>query len=62
MSDRKDLESNEARHPEANMKVGFTAPKIRTRPLEISSKDNNFWNHFGEDKQPGNLPESASNG
>jgi hypothetical protein len=62
MSDRKDLESNEARHPEANMKVGLTAPKIKTTPLVIDSKNNNFWDHFGEDKQPGNAPESKSNG
>jgi hypothetical protein len=56
------LESNEARHPEADMKVGLVTPKVRTRPLDISSKNNEFWAHFGEDKQPGEQPETASNG
>jgi hypothetical protein len=39
MSDRKDLESNEARHPEANMKVGLVMPKIKTRPVPSMSDD-----------------------
>ena len=39
MSDRKDLDSNEARHPEANMKVGLVMPKIKTRPMPSMSDD-----------------------
>jgi hypothetical protein len=34
-----DVESNEARHPEASMKIGLTAPKIQTRPMPSMSDD-----------------------
>lgn len=39
MSNRQDLESTEARHPEANMKVGLIAPKITVRPMPSMSDD-----------------------
>ena len=56
-----DLESQEARHPDAGMKVGLTMPKVKCTPLTIDSKNNDFWAHFGEDKQPGMKSETASN-
>lgn len=59
MSDRNDLEG--MREPK-DLKVGVTTPKIQTRPLDIDSKDNDFWHHFGTKIQPGNVPESKSNG
>ena len=39
MSDRKDFESNEARHPEANMKIGYVTPKITVKPMPSMSDD-----------------------
>jgi hypothetical protein len=53
-----DLESNEARHPNDEIKVGLTAPKIKTTP--IAPAPNDFWSNFGADKQPGNLVDMAS--
>ena len=61
-SNRSDLESNEARHPEANMKVGLHTPQIKCTPLDMELKDNDFWHHFGPANQPGMKPESTSNG
>jgi hypothetical protein len=45
-----------------DLKRGLIQPKVQTRPLEIDSKNNDFWAHFGTQNQPGNSPESKSNG
>jgi hypothetical protein len=54
-----DLESQEARHPDADMKVELSFPKTKCTP--IPGPTNKFWDTFGDEKQPGNLPETASN-
>jgi hypothetical protein len=54
-----DLESNEARHPEAGMKIGQSAPKIKT--TAIPGPTNDFWSGWGTDAQAGNKSETASN-
>lgn len=59
MSDRYDLEGS--REPQ-ELKRGLIQPKVKCTPLTIDSKNNNFWDHFGPDKQPGQSPESKSNG
>ena len=54
-----DRESDAARHFD-ELPRNLVQPKVQTRPLD-TDHDNDFWAHFGADKQPGNATETKSN-